>query len=145
MFANLPWLCCISAGGIRKNNHRVKMAGKYVIKAKRRFLPWVDNTGFLQSGKLRHRVVDTGKNSSRKSFPRSLYFLPCLIPNIEEGNGTQRPKHLLRESKWTKKTFTDTISVGKILQFVKMKPEKRKFKEINSVQFLVKLVDLIKL
>lgn len=28
MFANLPWLCCVSAGGIRKNNHRVKMAGK---------------------------------------------------------------------------------------------------------------------
>ena len=33
MFANLLWLCYISAGGIRKNNHRVKMAGKYVIKA----------------------------------------------------------------------------------------------------------------
>lgn len=32
MFANLPGLCCISAGGVRKNNHRVKMARK-VIKA----------------------------------------------------------------------------------------------------------------
>lgn len=85
------------------------------------------------------------EKSSRKSFPRSLYFLPCPIPNIEEGNGTQRLKHLLGESKWTKKTFTDTISVGKILQFVKMRPEKRKFKKINSVQFLVKSVDLIKL
>lgn len=88
-------------------------------------------------------MVDTKKSRPGNHFPaRSLYFLPCLIPNSEEGNGTQRPKHLLGESKWMKKTFTDTISVGKILQFVKTRPEKFKFKDINSVQFLVKSVDL---
>ena len=96
--------------------------------------------------KLRDRVVDTKKSRPGNHFSaRSLYFLPCLIPNSEEGNGTQRPKHLLGESKWTKKTFTDTISDGKILQFVKMRSEKRKFKEIKAVQFLVKSVDLVKL
>lgn len=89
----------------------------------------MDNTGFLQIGKLRHRVVDTEKIRPGNHFRVHFFFMPCLIPNIEEGNGTQRPKHLLGESKWTKKTFTDTISVGKILHFVKMRPEKRKFKE----------------
>ena len=51
MFVNLLWLCYISAGGIRENNHRVKMAGKQVIKANEDCYQ-MDNTGFLQDGNL---------------------------------------------------------------------------------------------